>query len=264
MCDIIFKKIKAKLGKQYKILQLHLNSYLKLSAPRRNFFKATIYSLPQFIHRISKESDSNFQKDEIRELLEVFPFFLMNISLSKEKWVIGKIDSHPFDVIIAPERKVVTRQTSDKKQEFGFMGGLFIQVKRLYKFPGKIVTFEEWIDSLRSLIEEKISPVDFGCHGHIHIYNQMVYKNANMNTLYKALRKLFIPYNKYVDSISLSIEMVNAKGETTVATGFIYPIVKWPISAIDLNIDETKSVYKDDVVVSTITKALIMPRVKIK
>ena len=262
----LIDKAKAKIGRWYKIWKplskvafrttlegKNTNFVIKESKKEsRKFFQAQVYSLPKLVNRIRAESDAALQKDELRELLETLPLLLLNIVMTKEKWYIGKIENHPFDIFIAPERFVEVNG-----KNVNIYRGLHIQTKRLFQYPPKRLTLNEWLNVLRTTIEEKIAPVDFGFNGHIHFYNHIpLNESVDIGKLKKLLKKLFVPYNKFVDSMSLSMELVNQKNETTVITWYFYPLVYAAVGVLDLDLERVKKIYLESDIFQMLTKAI--------
>ena len=240
-------RFKARLGRYYKIIVPFAKVWLGISLDSkktsfvinsakkepRKFFRAQVYSLSRLINRVRSESDTSLQKDEMRELLETTPLFLMNVAMTQEKWLIGKIENHPFDIFIAQERfvKIINKNVNIYR-------GLHIQTKRLYTHPPKMMTLEEWVIFIQKTIEHKIAKVDFGFNGHIHFYNCVQFGDlVDFKKLKKLFKKMYVPYNKYVDSISISAEFVDHKKETTIVTWYIYPLVSDIVGI--LNLDRT-------------------------
>lgn len=257
-------RFRAKLGRYYKIiipltkvwlgvsLEGKKTSFVINSAKKepRKFFKAQVYSLPKLVNRVRSETNSALQKDELRELLETLPLLLLNIAITREKWYIGKIENHPFDIFIAPERLVEING-----KDINIYRGLHIQTKRLYKHPPKRMTMKEWVSFIQSIIEEKITRVDFGFNGHIHFYNQIPLDGfVNTFELKKLFKKLYVPYNRYVDSISVSLELMNKKNETTVVTWYIYPFVRDAVGILNLDLEKAKRIYMEEDMLKMILK----------
>jgi len=114
------------------------------------------------------------------------------------------------------------------------------------------------LDFLKSTIEEKITNVDFGFNGHIHFYNHIVLTEAiKVYELKNLLKKIYIPYNKYVDSISVSIELVNPKKETTVVTWYIYPLVYSNVGVLDLDLERAKKIYLEEDIFQTMYNVIV-------
>ncbi|MFH1979032.1 MAG: hypothetical protein ABII97_01440 [Patescibacteria group bacterium] len=248
-------QFKVKIGRYYKIikplsrvllgksLEGKSESFIAEFSKKepRNFFKAQIYSLPDFINNILLEPEIVLHKDEIRELLETLPLLLYKIATTKEKHYIGKIKDHPFDVFIAPKQFVQKRG-----REVNICRGWHIQTKRLYKHPPKRMTFNEWLNFLQSIIEKKINSVDFGFNGHLHFFNLIpLSEMGDLKKMKKICKKFYVPFNKNIDSISVSIELVNPKRETTIMTLFVYPIFKI-IGCFDLDFEEVEKVYSKE------------------
>lgn len=259
--------LKSRLGRYYKILIPFAKVKLGLSLEGKStpfviqtskkkpkkFFRAQVYSFAKLVNRIRSESDLALQKDELRELLETLPLLLMNIAMTREKWFIGKIENHPFDIFIAPERFVEIRN-----KNVNIYRGLHIQTKRLYKHPPKRMTLEEWVKFIQRIIEEKITKVDFGFNGHIHFYNMVpLNESVDLDKLKLLFKKMYVPYNKYVDSISVSVELVNQKKETTVATWYIYPLVSSIIGVLDLDLAKAKKIYMEEQIFKMMRKAIL-------
>lgn len=248
-------RLKAKLGRHYKFLKPLLTVVLgrslegrstafilhSLKKEPRKFFKAKVYTLSSFVNKVRAAPDKELQKDHLRELLETFPLLLLNIRLTGEKWYIGKIEDHPFDIFMAPERLV---KVSGKNVDI--YRGLHIQTKRLYQYPPQRMSLEEWVAFLGVTFEEKIAHVDFGFNGHIHFYNCVpLNESVDPEKLKVLLKKLHIPFNKYVDSISVSMELVSSTGDTTIATWYLYPKVYDFVGVLDLDFDKAKKLYME-------------------
>jgi hypothetical protein len=252
----VIDRLKAKILRYYKIvkplskvmlgttLEGKNTTFVVNSAKKepRKFFRARIYSLPRLVHKFKTEPNNSLQKEEMRELSETLPLLLLHIAITEEKWYIGKIENHPFDIFIAPERFV-----KKEGKNVNIYRGLHIQTKRLYKYPPERMTLDEWATFLQTIIEEKIASVNFGFNGHIHFYNQIPFSEPiEINKLRKLFKRLYVPYNKYIDSISVSIEVVNSKKETTVITWNIYPLVSKMIGVFDLDLKKAKEVYLEE------------------
>ena len=247
--------LKSRLGRYYKILVPFIKVRLGLSLEGKStpfviqtskkepkkFFRAQVYNLSKFINRVRTASDMELKKDELRELLETFPLLLLNIVMTNEKWYIGKIENHPFDIFMAPERLVEI-----KEKNVNIYRGLHVQTKRLYQHPPRRLTLEEWVDFLEAVFEKKIANVDFGFNGHIHFYNCVpLRESVDIEKLKILFKKLYIPYNKYVDSISVSMELVSTAGDTTIATWYVYPMVNDFVGVLDLDFDRVKRIYME-------------------
>ena len=259
--------LKAQLGRYYKILVPFVKVKLGLSLEGKStpfviksskkepkkFFRAQVYDFAKLVNRVRSESDLALQKDELRELLETLQLLLINIAMTREKWLIGKIENHPFDIFIAPERLVEI-----KNKNVNIYRGLHIQTKRLYEHPPKRMTLEEWVKFIQTTIEEKIAKVDFGFNGHIHFYNMVpLSESVDLNRLRKLFKKMYVPYNKYVDSISVSVELVNQKKETTVATWYIYPLVSSIVGVLDLDLAKAKQIYMEEQIFQMMRRAIL-------
>lgn len=263
-----FEKAKAKLGQYRKILVPFIRVLLNRTVHKqstafvlslakkeqRKFFKAKIYTLHQFVRRVGEASDEDLAKDDLRELVETFPLLALNIGMTNERWYIGKIEDEPFDIFMAPERFVEVDKEAKTVQIYR---GLHIQTKRLYQHPPKRLTLEEWVTFVGSVFEEKIARVDYGFNGHIHFYNQIpLTESVDIKKLKKLFRNLYIPYNKYVDSISVSMELLSATGEATVVTWYIYPMIFDFAGVLDLDFDKIKKVYIEADIAQMMIKAL--------
>jgi hypothetical protein len=259
--------VKSRLGRYYKILVPFLKVKLGLSLEGKStpfviksskkepkkFFRAQVYDFAKLVNRVRSESDAALQKDELRELLETLPLLLMNIAITREKWLIGKIENHPFDIFIAPERFVEI-----KNKNVNIYRGLHIQTKRLYQHLSSRKTLEEWVKFIQATIEEKIAKVDFGFNGHIHFYNMVpLTESVDLNRLKKLFKKMYVPYNKYVDSISVSVEIVNQKKETTVVTWYIYPLVSNVLGVLDLDLARAKKIYMEEQIFQMMRRAIL-------
>ena len=259
--------LKSRLGRYYKILVPFIKVRLGLSLEGKStpfviqsskkepkkFFRAQVYDFAKLVNRVRSESDLALQKDELRELLETLPLLLMNIAITREKWLIGKIENHPFDIFIAPERFVEIRN-----RNVNIYRGLHIQTKRLYEYPARRMTLEGWVKFIQTTIEGKIAKVDFGFNGHIHFYNMVpLSESVDLNKLKFLFKKMYVPYNKYVDSISVSVELVNQKQETTVATWYIYPLVSDIVGVLDLDLARAKKIYMEEQIFQMMRKAIL-------
>jgi len=260
-------RLKARVGRYYKFIVPFVKVRLGISLEGKNtsfvinsakkeprkFFRAQVYTLSKLINRVRSESDSALQKDELRELLETLPLLLLNVAMTKEKWYIGKIENHPFDIFIAPERFVEI-----KNRDVNIYRGLHIQTKRLYEYPPKRMGLDEWVKFIQTTIERKIANVDFGFNGHIHFYNLVpLSESVDMNRLKLLFRRMYVPYNKHVDSISVSVELVNDKKETTVATWYIYPLVSDIVGILDLDLEKAKKIYMEGDIFQMMLKAML-------
>lgn len=268
----ILKHFKSKLGRYYKFLVPYFKVRLGISLEGRsteyvrnavkrkpkNYFQAHVYSLPQFISKVRSSTDKELEKDEMRELLETFPLLLKQIALTNEKWCMGKIDNHPFDTFLAPERLV---RIDGKKVAID--RGLFIQNKRLRNFPAEPMTIRQWVDFLQKNFEDKIMDVDFGGSGLIHFYNCVpLSESASIEELKKLFSKMHIPYKKDVDAITVSMELVSTTGETTIVTSYVYPVVEIFSGVLDLDFERAKRIYTEtDIANMTISslKQQLMP-----
>lgn len=247
-----YLNIKSKLGRYYKILKLYLPPLFRLSPDlknrhrvikktrknTKNFFEAKIYSLEKLASLIGTLPESNFRKDEFRELIEALPLLLNFIAATGERWSIGKIDNHPFDIVIARENLM-----DIKGKRALFYSAVFVQAKRLYKYGEQKMYIKEWITSLEKIIKEKIAKVDFGFNGQFHITN-FAHLNGSPSEkdLVKYLKKMYIPYNKYIDCISLSMSLSSSRGDVTIITWIIYPFVRI-IGIFDLDLNKVNLVY---------------------
>lgn len=261
-----FELLKSRLGRYYKVLVPFVKVIFGLSLEDKStsfviqssrketkkFFKVQVYSFSKLIRKLNSESDLALQKDDLRELLETLPLLLMNIVMTREKWFIGKIDNHPFDIFMAPERFVEINN-----KNVNIYRGLHIQTKRLYEHPPKRMMLEEWVKFIQITIEEKIAKVDFGFNGHIHFYNMVpLSETVDLNKLKLLFRKMYIPYNKYVDSISVSIELVNQKKETTVVTCYIYPLVSID-GVLELDLARAKEIYMEKTIFELMHRTIL-------
>lgn len=263
---VFFSRLKGKLGRYYKIGVPFIKVWLGTSLERKNttfvinatkkeprkFFDAKIYDLVRLEQRIKTASPEELQKDDIRELLETLPLLLLNIAWTKERWFIGKIHNQPFDIFIAPERFV-----RKNGKTVDIYRGLHIQTKRLYRHPPKELSPEEWVDYIQRLIEEKITPTDFGFNGHIHFYNLIPLNGKiRIGELKKLLKRMHVPFNKHVDSMSLSMEIPNDKKETTIVTWFIYPTVNPFVGVLEADYQQARKIYVEHDIFKMMVSAL--------
>jgi len=243
---------KAKFGRYYKIIKplsrVLLGTTLEgkdtafivrsIKKKPKNFFKAKVHSLPELTHKIETSSPTDLKKDELRELLETLPLLLRNIAITGERWYMGKIKDHPFDIFIAPERLVKI-----KGKDVNIYRGLYIQTKQLYQYPPKRMTLCKWASFFQSIIEKKITSIDFGFNGHIHFHNRILFNEpVSIEELKSTLKRIYIPYNRYIDTMSVSFVLINPKNDVTTMTIGFYPRL-YSINAFDLDFEKAKKIY---------------------
>lgn len=219
----------------------------------KSFFDAKIYTLPELHQRLQNASADELKKDSLRELLETYPLLVFFIRLTREKWVLGKIEEGPFDVFLAPQR--LTDMTARKASLFGI---LQVQNKRLKVYPDLPLSLQDWIENLRNTIVDKIVPKDFGSKGHVHLYNEIKFKtDVSIEALRERLRKADIPSNKNIDSISLTLELTNRQtGKGELATFFIYPFLAKPYGCLPLDIQAANSIYTTQMAIEMLARRL--------
>ena len=79
----------------------------------------------------------------------------------------------------------------------------------------------------------------------------------DLNKLKLLFKKMYVPYNKYVDSISVSVELVNQKKETTVVTWHIYPLVSSIVGILDLDLAKAKKIYMEEQIFQMMRRAIL-------
>ncbi len=262
----LIDRIKAEFGRHYKFIVPFLKVVSRCTQEEkdadhivaiskkepRKFFKAHVYTLPKLIDKIRESSHAELKKDELRELLETFPLLLSNIAMTGEKWYIAKILDHPFDVWMAPERLVKING-----KNIDIYRGLHIQTKRLYEHPVRRFTLAEWVTFVGEIFRQKIANVDFGFNGHIHFYNCIpLSETVDIEKLKVLFKRLPIPYNTHVDSISVSMELISSSGDTTIATWYIYPRVYEFVGVLDPDFDRAKQIYMETDIAQMMIAAL--------
>ena len=179
----------------------------------------------------------------------------MFIATTNERWLIGKItdQNHPFDIWMAPENRVMRQG-----KNIQIYSGVHIQTKRLVSYPPKRLMGREWVSKVEELIKEKLTNTDFGLNGHLHFYNCIsLDESQSVEELKSLLGAMYVPHNKHVDSISISIALQNSLSENTVVTWYVYPRVM-PFQGV-LNLDDTRAklVYIDRAIKEMLTSAYI-------
>jgi hypothetical protein len=217
------------------------NVIAEVKMNRKNYFSAQVCTLPQLINKINSASDKELKKDELREFLETLPLLLMNIVQTKEKWCVGKIDENQFDIFLAPERLLEIN-----KGGLNIYSAVYVQTKRLYLYPTRRMSLVEWVDFIGKIFKKKIANIDFGFNGHVHFYNCIpLNESVDPGKLKILFKKLYIPDNKHVHSVSISMEIVSSTGETTIMTWYIYPFVLAYVGIFALDLEKVMRMYSE-------------------
>lgn len=225
---------------------------------RKNYFSAQVCTLPQLINKINSASDKELKKDELREFLETLPLLLINIVQTREKWCMGKINENQFDIFLAPERLLEIN-----KGNLNIYSAIYVQTKRLYLYPTRRMSLLEWVDFIGKIFKDKIANIDFGFRGHVHFYNCIpLNESVDPRKLKGLFKKLYIPDNKYVRSISISMEIVSSKGETTIMTWYIYPFVLPYVGIFALDLEKVMRMYYQTDMFGTSNQSLMSRIIK--